>query len=533
MAKKGQKEGCSYKGDGPLLPNYGWVQNTSNLSVVRDMVELVGDDSINHYEFMRRVYAYRTRIEPDLAKWTYDARCRARAIVATGMMRLDRDKQGYAITDLGRKLINAPKSDKVGKLSQEEIELFKKGILTNPPVIQVLTLLNNSKHNGKSLSKYDIGAQLGYAGDRGFTHIEADYVASIGASFNDKEGDADKWARTIISWLQQVGWVVPGEKLDYSGKSLKTYTTTEEVENVLRYSAKSITKYVPQEMLCSEKNPFADIVQKRRFAILKALTGRTPTHLNDLIMKINETGLTIDIETVQFELTSLSQAGFQIDHDHDLYCMQDHLILDEKKEQSNIVDVSSKDNLEKNIEHYVVKYEDSIPSKLGDSLIRYGSTGKDNCVEFEGAVTRFFTFMGYESTQLGQGNGRVADVIARYKSSKIAQSYGLIIDAKAYKKYNFNAGDIRKMKEYIILHQEELMHEMIPKHAFAFVSMDFVPEENALKEISDDTSVNGTAIDVYTLLELGALISKQKLNKSDLFNSFTTNRRYLCPNTTC
>ena len=533
MAKRGQKEGCNYTGNGSLLPNYGWGQNTSNLSMIRDMVELVGDEPINHNEFMRRVYAYRISQEPDLAKWSYDARCRARAIVATGMIRLDRNIQGYVITDLGRELLNAPKSDVIKKknriLCDEEKEIFKRGILSNPPVVQVLSLLNSSRRQGRSLSKYDIGAQLGYAGDRGFTHIEAEYVARIGASFNDKEGDADKWARTILSWLQQVGWAVASESLNYYGKSLKTYTSTEEVENVLRYNAKSISKYVPQEMLCSEKNPFSSIVQRRRFAILQALQSRKLTPIAELTAKINEVGLSIDIETVKFELTSLSQAGFQISHDHDIYCMQDNLILDERKEETEKIDVSSYDSLEKSIEHYVVEYADSIPSRLVDSLIRYGSNGRDNCAEFEGAVTRFFTFMGYESTQLGQGNGRVADVIARYKDSMMAKSYGLIIDAKAYSRYNFNAPDVRKMKEYIALHQKELMMEMIPRHAYAFVSMDFVPEENALNEISNDTAVNGTAIDVFSLLELGAKTSKQEVKISDIYDSFTTNKRFVCP----
>ena len=195
-------------------------------------------------------------------------------------------------------------------------------------------------------------------------------MARIGASFNDKEGDADKWARTILSWLQQVGWAVASESLNYYGKSLKTYTSTEEVENVLRYNAKSISKYVPQEMLCSEKNPFSSIVQRRRFAILQALQSRKLTPIAELTAKINEVGLSIDIETVKFELTSLSQAGFQISHDHDIYCMQDNLILDERKEEIEKIDVSSYDSLEKSIEHYVVEYADSIPSRLVDlSLI--------------------------------------------------------------------------------------------------------------------------------------------------------------------
>jgi hypothetical protein len=38
----------SYEGEGKLLTNYGWVQNTSNLSTVRDTVELVSEEGMNH-----------------------------------------------------------------------------------------------------------------------------------------------------------------------------------------------------------------------------------------------------------------------------------------------------------------------------------------------------------------------------------------------------------------------------------------------------------------------------------------------------
>ena len=381
----------------------------------------------------------------------------------------------------------------------------------------------------ESLSKYDIGAQLGYAGDRGFTHIEAEYVARTGESFNDKEGDADKWARTIISWLVQVGWVIKDGSQEYYGKKLPTYTTTSEVDQILRYDARSSVKYVPQEMLCSDKNPFSEMVQDRRFALLKIMNDSQIKSIDKIIEELKNIQIEIDEQTVKCELTNLAQAGFQVLHDHDSYCLKDKLLLDEKiTVNRGVKSALSIDELEKSIEHYVVEYEDSLPSRLVDSLIRYGSTGRDNCAEFEGAVTRFFTFMGYDSTQLGQGNGRVADVIARYRDSMVAKSYGIIIDAKAYTKYNFSAGDVRKMKEYIFLHQQELMKEMIPRHAYAFVSMDFVPEEKHLLEISKDTAVNGTAIDVYTLLELGAKVSKQEVKISDLYNSFTTNKRYVC-----
>jgi hypothetical protein len=143
-------------------------------------------------------------------------------------------------------------------------------------------------------------------------------------------------------------------------------------------------------------------------------------------------------------------------------------------------------------------------------------------------IDKFFSNMGYESQCLGQGHGRVADVIAKYRSPLNPMSYGLIIDAKAYEKYTFPAGDVRKMKEYIGLHGAELMQDMIPRHAFAFISMDFSEPDEKLQEIATDTAVNGTAIDVYSLLELGSKVAKHELSIADLYGAFTTNKLFVC-----
>ena len=88
-------------------------------------------------------------------------------------------------------------------------------------------------------------------------------------------------------------------------------------------------------------------------------------------------------------------------------------------------------------------YEDSLPSRLVDNLIRYGYDGTNSAALFEMTVEKLFSFMGYEAQCLGQGHGRVADVIAKYRDAFYAKSYGLIIDTKAYEKYNFPAGDVR------------------------------------------------------------------------------------------
>lgn len=521
-----------YSGNGKLMKNYGWVQNTSNLSTVRDTVELASVDSINHNEMMRRIYTYRKSLGDIKKKWEWDARCRIKAICATGMVEIDRDCQGYRLTELGKQLCNTPKSTikvrGIRVLSDEEKEVFKKGLLSNPPVVRVLTILNESRKNGKGpMSKYDVGSQLGFVGDIGFTHFEAEFVAQSGKSFNDAEGDADKWARTIISWLQQVGWVQKCDSIDIYGKPLPTYTTAYEVDRVLQYTASSTIKYIPQEMLCSDHHPFTEIVQQRRVAILKKLSKSPYLPILQLLEQIKADGIDTDEETLAFDIINLQQAGIRIQKERSYYRLADKIKLDEIKERAPLLH-QQVGGIEKQIEHYVTVYADSLPTRLVDNLIRYGYDGTNSAALFEMTIDKFFSNMGYESQCLGQGHGRVADVIAKYRAPSYPKSYGLIIDAKAYEKYSFPAGDVRKMKEYINLHGAELLQDMIPRHAFAFISMDFTNPDDKLEEIATDTAVDGTAIDVFSLLELGSKVAKREVAIADLYGAFTTNKLFVC-----
>lgn len=522
-----------YSGVGRLMSNYGWVQNTSNLSTVRDTVELVSKDGMNHNALMRAIFEHRTNRGDIKKKWTWDARCRIKAICACGMVELDRELQGYRLTPLGHELCDAPKSTVLSRgkriLSKEEKEIFRKGLLTSPPVIRVLNILNESRKNGNgSMSKYDVGSKLGFVGDVGFSHFEAEFVARNGKSFNDAEGDADKWARTILSWLSQVDWVIKAESADILGKQLPLYTTVYEVDKVLQYPARSTTKYVPQEMLCSDHHPFADVIQQRRVAILKILSKTPVVAIADLLNAVTELGIDTDEETLAFDILNLRQAGIQISREQSFYRLTDKIKLDFIPEQKPVSAQQKVEGIEKQIEHYVMMYEDSLPSRLVDNLIRYGYDGTNSAALFEMTVEKMFSFMGYEAQCLGQGHGRVADVIVKYRDTCYPNSYGLIIDAKAYERYNFPAGDVRKMKEYITLHGAELMQDMIPHHAFAFISMAFSTPDEHLSEIAKDTAVNGTAIDVFSLMELGSKVAKQEVSIADIYSGFTTNKLFVC-----
>lgn len=522
-----------YRGKSRLMTNYGWVQNSSNLSTVRDCIDLVPEDGIDHNSLMRAIYTSRAKQGGIKKKWEWDARCRIKAICACGLVELDRASCGYQLTAIGKKLQIASKSDsyrrKMRVLSGEEVEIFRQGLLTNPPVIRVLTLLNKARRNGDDpLSKYDVGGQLGFAGDIGFTHFEPEFVVKSNKKFNDAEGDADKWARTIISWLMQVNWVIEADPIIVLGKSLKRYTTTYEVDKVLQYTARSTVKYIPQEMLCSNHHPFADIVQSRRVSILKVLEKKTNVAEEDLLADVVALGADTDMETLQFDILNLRQAGISISKERAVYRLTDKVKLDCTEQQTTKTRKQRVDGIEKRIEHYVSVYADTLPSKLVDNLIRYGYAGTKSAALFEVSVKKMFSHMGYDSQCLGQGHGRVADVIAKYHGTVYAKSYGLIIDAKAYEKYPFPAGDIRKMKEYINLHGTELMSERIPHHAFAFVSMAFTNPDEHLDEIAHSTGIDGTAIDVFTLLELGAMVAKSEFNIANLYPKFTTNQLFTC-----
>lgn len=521
-----------YFGEGKLMANYSWVQNTSNLSTVRDTVELISKDGMNHNALMRAIFTYRTQIGDLKKKWTWDARCRIKAICACGMVELDRDIQGYRLTKLGEELCFAPKSEILyrgkRKLSNEEREIFRRSLLTNPPVVRVLNILNDSRKSGSDpMSKYDVGSQLGFVGDIGFTHFEAEFVARSGKSFNDAEGDADKWARTIISWLCQVGWVVKDGSTEVCGKSLPLYTTVYEVDRVLQYAARSSVKYIPQEMLCSDHHPFAEVVQQRRISILKILSKKQYLPISELLSDVIALGIDTDEETLKFDILNMQQAGIQIAKEQSYYSLTNKIRLDIRPEQKPITAEQKVAGIEKQIEHYVMVYADSLPTRLVDNLIRYGYDGANSAALFEMTVEKLFSLMGYETECLGQGHGRVADVIAKYRDKIYAKSYGLIIDTKAYEKYTFPAGDVRKMKEYIGIHGKELMQDMIPQHAFAFISIAFsVPDEH-LREISKDTAVKGTAMDIFSLMELGSKVAKQEVSIADLYPQFTTDKLFV------
>jgi hypothetical protein len=242
--------------------------------------------------------------------------------------------------------------------------------------------------------------------------------------------------------------------------------------------------------------------------------------------KLESEGIDASETVCQFEIVNLINAGFRITESGGYYKLKDKINLDEELGQP---EDWVEDRVETMIEELVVKYERTIPCRLIDHLVRYGYNDA-KAVKFESVVAEYFRFLGYEADYLGQGHGRVPDILVKWKHPNIyANSYGLIVDAKATKKvYSFPASDKRKMKEYIEKYGPSLLVEKIPNHAFSFVSPGFIDNVIPhLKEISDATNIGGCAIAVRVLLEFGDRVVKGQLKVGEIYNMFNVNNLFV------
>ena len=87
------------------------------------------------------------------------------------------------------------------------------------------------------MTKFEIGSQLGFKGEMGFTSIpQEQYVANLCEALTQKEkteirqnmeGDSDKYARMIAGWLAQLGWVTKTSKSVTETFLGKTYSNVE------------------------------------------------------------------------------------------------------------------------------------------------------------------------------------------------------------------------------------------------------------------------------------------------------------------
>ena len=443
------------------------------------------------------------------------------------------------ITELGLKLARSEDN------SKDEKEYLSIALLSYPPVIRVLSLLKEKDN----LTKFDIGKQLGFKGELGFTSVpqeiflcdfnEAQTKKEKSEVKSNLEGDSDKYARGIASWLIQMDWVTSSNAefssvyrgKNYSG-TLQTYSITRAGEKALvkakgNSSRPRLPKIVMFEMLASNKAHGANFLRYQRACILKNLSSTSKT-LTQLMVSAKKYNMEMTEDSIKDHLNGLLSIGLDIvckDNKYKLLDTVQGLNLPSIAECQSDYVVSIKDKIRPNLKRLNHKYLVLIDLAYSD----YTSRAKKNldAREFEIQTADLLTKeLNFTGQRLGDSNR--PDIIISHDTN------GTIIDNKSYKDgFSIDKTCADEMGRYINENQQRLpgipanewwksFDDKINTFTFLFITSFLKGNfKKQLEYISTTHSdIKGAAIGVENLLYFAEYLKQGKLSYNDFFDNF-------------
>ncbi|MBQ5319092.1 MAG: restriction endonuclease [Oscillospiraceae bacterium] len=456
--------------------------------------------------------------------------------VSIGFLDYDRENDTCSISELGYKY--ATSTDE----SNEEIDILTEAFLSYPPICRILGLLEN----GNSMTKFEIGCQLGFVGEAGFTSIPQKLILQgLSAAttseernklLSDTEGTSDKYVRTICAWLKSIRWVMQVPKrvtvdlgyITHTETIPQSYQITLEGKKVLKYATgaskyKRIDKRVMWDMLAT-KSSDRNYLRNRRTYLIKYLST-TYRSLNDIIAHLQIKGMSEDNGTITDDIQGLINIGININKSGEKFKIMDNIIGLEipdsiKSDGAVKSDISLlKDQIRKRLLHINHKY--LILIDLGFD----GQADRDYELQTADLLTSELDFKGSRL-----GDTRKPDVCVYYDKN------GLIIDNKAYGNgYSLPIKQADEMFRYIeenqkrdkVLNPNEwwtIFDNNVSKFNFAFVSGEFTGGfKDRIENISRRSGINGAAISSVNLLLLAEEIMSGRISYADAFDMFEQN----------
>lgn len=437
---------------------------------------------------------------------------------ALSFVSYDDETDTFAITPQGMMLCETD----VG--SDEEYKIFAEALLSYPPASRILQLLIDSADRGDVMTKFDIGRNLGFIGEEGFTSIsQTIFVKELAvAPQNERakirsnwEGDADKYARMICAWLRQLKY--PWVELVYKNvevkigeakysERLRAYTVSRQgIQEYRQAQGKScharVAKFVPVEMLSTKGKDRAYLRTRRAYIILALHKERSE---KELIAFLNEKGFILDEATLRDDLHGLANIGLSIVLDGRGLVWCEDRIGGLRAPAFGVQETRRSDVLE-----LVEKCRTKLSCLPHDFLvlIEMGFDRKASML-FEAKTIELLTeHCKFDGLHLGGANR--PDGIIWHEDT------GVIIDTKAYGDgFNISATERDKMQRYImenqtrnVSHNSTKWWELFPadmnKFNFMFVSGRFGGDyREQLRILRERSGVLGNAVSAYELLLL-------------------------------
>lgn len=430
--------------------------------------------------------------------------------------------------------------------SNGEKKCLLNAILKYPPVSRILQLLSGGEH----LSKFEIGSQLGFVGDEGFTSLPqnvlltslamTDDLSEKNKMRSDWDGSSDKYARQICKWLEKLGLVRQVEKeykvnignKEYTEKlgqaymitpdGLKAYRRLQGVNKVTK-----VSKNVFWEMLCPKATD-RYYIRNRRAYLIKFLSDYNGViSLEKLQEKLKEVKFEESIESIKDDIIGLQNIGLFIKESSNGYVLNDdiqNLVI-----PLNSIGTGKSDTLRlkdfcrdmlKNISHNYL------------NLIDLAYDPKSNRQFEMEVVDLLVSECGYKGLHLG--GGRKPDGIIYTES--LEENYGTIIDTKAYSNgYSLPISQADEMRRYVDENNKrdakinpnkwwDNFPKLLNKFSFMFVSSEFNGQfEEKLNNIAHSTGVNGATMNVVNLLLFAENIKSEFIGLEQAYNLMTQN----------
>lgn len=467
---------------------------------------------------------------PYQADWQVE--CFLRWGITIGFIDYNKEQDTCKLSDLGKQLIDTSDS------SDEEINILSMAYLSYPPIVRVLSLLNQEGH----LTKYDIGKQLGFIGEAGFTSIPQNmFVGAYCTESSSKErnkirqnaeGSSDKYARMIAAWLCDIGWVTKEKKtvteeycgIDYTMEIGQAYKITlKGKQNFNRALGKSryskVSKSVYWDMLAT-KAPDKEYLRNRRAHIIKYLDNERT--MDNILSYLKQKGFDEDEVTIKDDINNLINIGLNIAQSNNKYRLYDNIINLELPTKYAGVKKSNntylKDELRKKLKTLDHKY----------LILLDLAYDKNECTEFE---IQTMDLLNNELHFGGMhlGGASKPDGVVYYGEN------GVIVDTKAYGAgYSLPMSQADEMIRYIEENKTrgtinsnkwwESFNNNVSKFNYLFVSSEFKSGfKDRLGYIAMRTGINGGAITAENLLLLADKIKSSEVSYSRFFELLNNN----------
>lgn len=455
--------------------------------------------------------------------------------ISIGFLDYDREKDTCSISNLGYRYAVSEEG------SSEEKQVLTEAFLSYPPVCRILNLLEH----GGVMTKFEIGCQLGFVGEAGFTSIPQHLILQgLSAAktadernqlLSDTEGTSDKYVRTICAWLKSVGWVQQVSKTVTEDLGYMTHTDiipqsfqiTFEGRKILKYTTgaskfKRIDKRVMWDMLATKPSD-RDYLRNRRTYIIKYLSSYHS--VDEIVAYLQSKNMAENAEAIFDDIQGLINIGINLSKNGDKYKIMDTIIGLEIPDSVKMSTASKsdltilKDDIRKKLTHINHKY--LVLIDLGFD----GKADRDYEIQTADLLTSELDFKGSRL-----GDTRKPDVCVFHDEN------GLIIDNKAYGKgYSLPIKQADEMFRYIEENQKrdkalnsnewwKIFDDTVNKFNFAFVSGEFTGGfKDRLENISRRSSTNGAAINSVNLLLLAEKIKSGQMSYTDAFSLFECN----------